>query len=146
MWAGVQDTHEAHGPPSFRFLMASAWFMQAGTTMLLWSGHKSHHIPSAGGEGNGNPLHYSCLENPMDRGAWRAILQEVAKGQTQLKWLSVHPPRAGVANHTLSPHPVSWKTASLSYRFLGVCNQPGNITQEADPSSQGSSCFLYIGS
>ena len=102
MWAGVQDTHEAHGPPSFRFLMASAWFMQAGTTMLLWSGHKSHHIPSAGGEGNGNPLHYSCLENPMDRGAWRAILQEVAKGQTQLKWLSVYPPRAGVANHTHS--------------------------------------------
>ena len=25
------------------------------------------------GEGNGNPLHYSCLENSMDRGAWRAI-------------------------------------------------------------------------
>ena len=33
-------------------------------------------IPGSGrspGEGNGNPLQYSCLENPMDRGAWRAI-------------------------------------------------------------------------
>ena len=33
-------------------------------------------IPETGrspGEGNGNPLQYSCLENPMDRGAWRAI-------------------------------------------------------------------------
>ena len=31
------------------------------------------------GEGNDNPLQYSCLENPMDRGAWWAIVQEVAK-------------------------------------------------------------------
>ena len=41
-------------------------------------------IPGLGrfpGEGNGNPLQYSCLENPMDRGAWRAT---VAKNQTQL--------------------------------------------------------------
>ena len=31
------------------------------------------------GEGNGNPLQYSCLDNPMDRGAWRAIICGVAK-------------------------------------------------------------------
>ena len=31
------------------------------------------------GEGNGNPLQYSCLGNPMDRGAWHAIVQGVAK-------------------------------------------------------------------
>ena len=31
------------------------------------------------GEGNGNPLQYSCLGNPMDRGAWRAIVHRVAK-------------------------------------------------------------------
>ena len=36
------------------------------------------------GEGNGNPLQYSCLENPTDRGAWRAIGHEVAKNLTQL--------------------------------------------------------------
>ena len=35
-------------------------------------------------EGNGNPLQYSCLENPMDRGAWRAILHGVAKSRTRL--------------------------------------------------------------
>ena len=34
------------------------------------------------GEGNGNPLQYSCLENPMDRGAWQATVHEVAKSQT----------------------------------------------------------------
>ena len=31
------------------------------------------------GEGNGNPLQYSCLENPMDREAWRATIHRVAK-------------------------------------------------------------------
>ena len=31
------------------------------------------------GEGNGNPLQYPCLENPMDRGAWQAIVHGVAK-------------------------------------------------------------------
>ena len=34
--------------------------------------------------GNGNPLQYSCLENPLDQGAWWATVQRVAKSQTQL--------------------------------------------------------------
>ena len=44
-------------------------------------------IPGLGrspGEGNDNPFQYSCLENPMDRGAWWAILHGVAKSQTRL--------------------------------------------------------------
>ena len=36
-------------------------------------------------EGNGNPLQYSCLENPMDRGAWKATVHGVTKSWTQLK-------------------------------------------------------------
>ena len=42
----------------------------------------SGSIPGLGrspGEGNGNPLQYSCLENPMDRGAWQAPVHGVAK-------------------------------------------------------------------
>ena len=42
-------------------------------------------IPRSGrspGEGNGNPLQYSCLGNPMDRGAWWATVHEVAKSWT----------------------------------------------------------------
>ena len=42
------------------------------------------HEDSPGG-GHGNPLKYSCLENPMDRGAWRATVHGVEKSQTQLK-------------------------------------------------------------
>ena len=36
------------------------------------------------GEGNGTPLQYSCLENPMDGGAWKAEVHGVAEGQTRL--------------------------------------------------------------
>ena len=38
--------------------------------------------------GDGNPLQYSCSENPMDRGAWRATVHGVNESQTQLKPLS----------------------------------------------------------
>ena len=44
-------------------------------------------IPGSGrspGGGHGHPLQYSCLENPMDRGAWRAPVREVPKSQTRL--------------------------------------------------------------
>ena len=44
-------------------------------------------IPGSGrspGEGNGNPLHYSCLENPMDGGAWLATVHGVTKSRTRL--------------------------------------------------------------
>ena len=44
-------------------------------------------IPHAGrspGGGNGNPLQYSCLENSMDRGAWKATVHGVTKSWTQL--------------------------------------------------------------
>ena len=50
-------------------------------------------IPELGrfpGEGHGYPIQYSCLENPMDRRAWRATLHRVPENWTQWKWLSMH--------------------------------------------------------
>ena len=50
-------------------------------------------IPESGrspGEGHGKPLRYSCLENPMDRGAWRATVRRVVQSWTGLKWRSMH--------------------------------------------------------
>ena len=46
------------------------------------------HLYSIYGEGNGNPLQYSCLENPRDRGAWWAAICGVAQSWTRLKRLS----------------------------------------------------------
>ena len=46
-------------------------------------------IPGSGrssGEGKGNPLQYSCLENPVDRGAWWATVHGVTKSQTRLRY------------------------------------------------------------
>ena len=50
-------------------------------------------IPASGrspGGGRGDPLQYSCLENLMDRGAWRAAVHRVTQSQTRLKWPSAH--------------------------------------------------------
>ena len=65
--------------------------------MVKASGYNSGDlglIPVSGrspGEGNGNPLQYSCLENPMDRGAWWAAVHGVTKSQTQLSnFTSLH--------------------------------------------------------
>ena len=60
-------------------------------------------IPGLGrfpGEGKGYPLQYSCLENPMDRGAWWAIIHGVAKSQT---WLSDFTHSLCVRDSTLAP-------------------------------------------
>ena len=53
----------------------------------------SGSIPGSGrfpGEGNGNILQYSCLGNPLDRGAWWATVHVVTNSQTRLKPLSMH--------------------------------------------------------
>ena len=60
--------------------------------------HQSHpHLgvvfaltPFFSGEGNDDPLQYSCLENPLDRRAWWAAIYGVAQSQTLLKQLSMH--------------------------------------------------------
>ena len=52
--------------------MAGGFFT---TESVTWEAHK---------EGSGNPLQYSCLENPRDGGAWQAVVHGVAKNGTQL--------------------------------------------------------------
>ena len=60
-------------------------------------------IPGSGRSprgGNGNPFQYSCLENPMDIGAWWAIVHRVTQSQTQLKWFSMHTHRKTIIKTT----------------------------------------------
>ena len=81
------------------------------------------------GEGIGNPLQYSCLENPRDRGAWWASVYGVARSQTQLMRLSSSSgacrPQDGVASGTTTregvqshPSAYSWTKALLSKALL----------------------------
>ena len=55
--------------------------------MSAWNAGDPGSIPGSGrspGEGNGNPLQYSCLENPMEGGGWWATVHGVAKSRTRL--------------------------------------------------------------
>ena len=54
------------------------------------------------GRGHGNPLQYFCLENPMDRGAWRAIVHGVAESDTWLSDFHFHFSRSGSPSSPLS--------------------------------------------
>ena len=47
-------------------------------------------VENCDGEGNGNPLQYSCLENPVDGGGWWAVVHRVAQSLTRLKGLNMH--------------------------------------------------------
>ena len=60
----------------------AAWRMQASELVRIGIGRGPN------GEGNGSPLQYSCLENPMDGGAWWAAVYGVVQSWTRLKGLS----------------------------------------------------------
>ena len=92
------------------------------------------------GEGNGNPLQCSCLENPRDGGTWWAAIYGVAQSQTWLKWLSssttwaFHDPRVqfscSVMSDSLQPHDLprslvySWMFFSSNIIYLALCKLP----------------------
>ena len=66
------------------------WRSLSWTKLSVWQWRWLHfHFSlSCIGEGDGNPLKCSCLDNPRDGGAWWAAIYGVAQSQTQLKWLS----------------------------------------------------------
>ena len=72
------------------------------------------------GEGNGTPLQYSCLENPMDGGAWWAAVHGVAKSQTRLSdfTFTFH-------FHALEKE-VATQSSALAWRILGM-EEPGGL-------------------
>ena len=58
-----------------------------GEKLLGWRQYSSFYLTGTSlysGEGNGTPLQYSCLENPMGRGAWKTAVHGVAEGWTRL--------------------------------------------------------------
>ena len=130
---------------------------------LLAKGGDAGSVPGLrrfSGGGNGNPLRYSCLENPTDRGAWWATFHGVPKSQTRLRggaqhthiystWNSVLV-RAGAAKW---PHPGSPAPDSLPGNFRrmpsasadsagqqGPLTPPGlsrNLKEEGESASEG---------
>ena len=73
--------------------------------LVLGKQHQYSHLSISLGspwEGNGNPLQYSCLENPMDGGAWWAAVYGIAQSRTRLKWLS--------SSRVSMSTPMNWST------------------------------------
>ena len=74
--------------------------MLIGPVIKLNAKEVYEYLDVISGEGNGNPLQYSWLENPRDGGAWRAAVYGVAQSQTRLKWLSSSRCNFGEGNGT----------------------------------------------
>ena len=82
-----------------------------------------HFSLSCIGEGNGNPLQCSCLENPRDGGAWWAAIYGVAQRWTQLKWLSssfklIHFSTNNI--HNICPHSITLLVSQITSLYA-VC-------------------------
>ena len=117
-------------------------------------------IPGLGrssGEGNGNPFQYSCLENSMDRGAWRATVHEVAESDISewthinIKLLFIQIFRntvsLGEVNDTISPCRLeleAWSKPLLCE--ISSAREPGLLSPSFPPSwgVLSSSFFVYI--
>ena len=76
-----------------------------------------HFSPSCIGEGNGNPLQYSCLENPRDSRAWWAAVYGVAQSWTRLKQLSSSSKYGGKLGAHLVKNPPTMQETPV--QFLG---------------------------
>ena len=92
LWA---QTEKAMAPHSSTFAWKIPWMEEPGglQSMGLLESDTTEWLPfhfslSCFGEGNGNPLQCSCLENPRDGGACWAAVYGVAQSRTRLKWLS----------------------------------------------------------
>ena len=108
VWEAVLLPGESHGRRSLLGCSPRS-HQESDTTERL----HFHFSLSCIGEGNGNPLQCSCLENPRDRGAWWDAVYGVAQGRTRLKWFSRSLNR-GVSHAKLSPKPL-WE---ILPRFL----------------------------
>ena len=93
-WTGKPGVLQSMGSQRVRH----AWATQLNTkykAIYFWKIHTvtsgyvviidDKYLALSGGEGNGNPLQYSCLENPMDGGAWWAAVHGVARSRTRLR-------------------------------------------------------------
>ena len=88
-----------------------------------------HFSVSCIGEGNGNPLQRSCLENPRDEGAWWAAVYGVAQSRTRLKWLSSS--SRDIWQQTKQTEVLSYflvRTMRSHFKKDWLCNSAMNLT------------------
>ena len=96
-------------------------------------------------KGHGNPLQYSCLESPTDRGAWRATVHRISKSQTRLKRLSV---RVRTHTHTHTHFNLIktfiWSKASDDTEFYQRYNQLASLLSTGEDKKKYPNLQVYI--
>ena len=119
----VGKTEKAMAPHSSTLAWKIPWTEEPGRLQSMGSLRVGHDWATSLsllciGEGNGNPLQCSCLENPRDGGAWWATVYGVAQSQTRLKWLSI----VGKNNPFQNAIVCTNSEGSINHRFK-VCNK-----------------------
>ena len=110
-------------------------------------------VPGLGrspGGGHGNPLQYSCLDNPMDRGTWRATVHGVAKSRTRLERLSMQHAKhtrgflletwsleTGVQVPQMTAVPSAWAGQVLLFAVYQLCFPSGGSQGEGMVTRRG---------
>ena len=97
------------------------------------------------GGGHSNPVQFSCLWNPMDRGAWWATIHRVAKSQTQLKWLSTH--TDGKTPHSIINYPRGldlWDLKPYHLRWIQRSNNRNRVYNKCNAlESSQNHCLVH---
>ena len=86
-WSNHESKYRSPGLNSAALAVALGFPGGSEVKVSAWNAGDLGSIPASGrspGEGKGNPLQYSCLENPMEGGAWWATVHGVAKSRTRL--------------------------------------------------------------
>ena len=94
-------------------------------------------LGSSPGEGNGYPLQYSCLENSIDRGAWRATVHGVTKSRTRLSDQHTH----AQSRHRTVPSPKDPSCCTLIATLGSSC--PGSLLNLLQPLKKLSVILLF---
>ena len=133
MWWWVGWLEKAMAPHSSALAWKIPWMEKPGRLQSMGSLRVGHNwmtslslFTGEIGEGNGNPLQCSCLENPRDGGAWWAAVYGVAQSQTRLKWLSSS---RSAGNNDGTWLPRTFLSPTLSTRCHGEISLPFLLTQ-----------------
>ena len=98
-----------------------------------------HFSLSCIGEGNGNPLQCSCLENPRDGGAWLAAVCGVTQSRTRLKWLSSSSSSSRITPMLWNALKGEWSRCRR-WDFLGL---PGLMTTPPPPAPANTHTYTF---
>ena len=93
------------------------------------------------GEGNGNPLQCSCLENPRDRGAWWAAFYVVSQRQTWLKWLSSS---SSSKNQFQTNFQQKITQIMLSYTFMWILKKSVHLYRSSHHTQQSNKAITLL--